>query len=78
VKIPYLTLIRIKENEEKIREKCEKINEVDATFKFSIERGILSVESETREQAYKRGYILCKKYFKDLGDFGFEVIRGKE
>lgn len=70
----YVTRINLKNvDKEKIVEICEGIEKVDQTFKWKIVENYLEVESVDKNQSVKRGLLLCKKYFKELGDFGFDV-----
>lgn len=65
----------IKEEGE-LRKKLEKIAEIDETFKFEIKDGILEVESEDKDKAYRRG-VWLKSKIEELKNCGFEVIKVK-
>lgn len=71
--MPYLTCFVLKGNEEKIREKLEKIAEKDETFKFEIKNGILRVESSDRNIAHRRGLWLKHK-IEELNKCGYEIM----
>lgn len=70
-KVDYCCMIGISYN---MRAKCEEILEdianIDSTFKYSIYNSkfpqydqIIIVSSGTKDQAHKRGLLLCRRYF---------------
>lgn len=69
-KVDYCCMIGIKfEMREKLEKILKDIAEVDPTFKFGIHNSkfpqydqIIIVSSKTRDQAHKRGLLLCKRY----------------
>lgn len=64
-----------KELYKKVEALCSEIGEMDATFRWKIRRWtvnkkyeyVLTVESESRDQAFKRGELLTKKYLQGAG-----------
>jgi len=70
----WKTEIYLKElDKEKVKQMCEKIKEKDSTFDFKIENNYLMMFSPDRNTSIKRGLLFAKKYFKDFGDFGFNI-----
>ena len=70
-----VTRICFKDKKAEIVEKLQGLEKKDPSFKFTISGPYVKIYSDTMDKAFKRGLVLCKKYFKELGDFGFEVIR---
>ena len=60
------------EQKQRVEAVCRDISKKDPTFRYSIEDDFLLVASENKDQAHKRGLLLCKKYFKDF-DLGYNI-----
>lgn len=75
----WVTVINLKNtgNIEKANKICKDISKKDSSFKFDIVGKKLSIFSESRDKAYKRGMIFVKKYLKDM-NLGFEVYENYE
>jgi len=65
--------IDIEKEEKLVREAVEGIKKKDPTFKYRIEKNFLIIESENRNQAFKRGAWLLNKV-KVLALHGYNVI----
>ncbi|MEM2446298.1 MAG: hypothetical protein QW734_06540 [Candidatus Bathyarchaeia archaeon] len=70
----WATRINLKKigNVERASKICEDISKKDKTFKFKIEGKVLTIISEDKDKAYKRGMIFVKKYLKGM-NVGFDV-----
>jgi hypothetical protein len=70
----FATIINLKNSEEKAKKICSDIAQKDNTFSFEIKNGVLSIFSDDRDKAYKRGILFVKKYLKEY-KLGFDVRR---
>lgn len=61
------------EDIERVLEKCSDINDKDSSFKFGVKKNYLIIESETRNQAFRRGTWLISK-FEELKDLNYNVV----
>jgi len=70
----FITKINLKNSEDIAKKICSDIAKKDSTFVFEIKDNILSIFSDNKDIAYKRGILFVKKYLKDY-NLGFEVKR---